>query len=98
MPLRRAIASAVGTKGAVMMAAAGMPRFSNPMASSTLPDEQDPQSPIAVTTATNAAAVHGFGVAFMWSSIIFAVAIVASLVLINAGKDDIADIEAMPGT
>ena len=51
MPLRRAIASAVGTKGAVMMAAAGMPRFSNRMASSTLPDEQDPQSPIAVTTA-----------------------------------------------
>jgi hypothetical protein len=27
-----------------------MPRFSNEMASSTLPDEQEPQSPIAVTT------------------------------------------------
>ena len=52
----------------------------------------------AVLTATNAAAVHGFGVAFMWSSIIFAVAIVASLILINAGKDDVADVEAQPGT
>jgi hypothetical protein len=50
----------------------------------------------AVLTATNAAAVHGFGVAFMWSSVIFAVAIVASLILINAGKDDIADISPMP--
>ena len=37
-------------------------------------------------------AVHGFGVAFMWSSIIFAIAIVASLILINAGKDDVADV------
>jgi hypothetical protein len=40
--------------------------------------------------------VHGFGVAFMWSSIIFAIAIVASLILINAGKDDVADVEAAP--
>ena len=50
--------------------------------------------PNAVLAATNAAAVHGFGVAFMWSSIIFAVAIVASLILINAGKDDVADLAA----
>ena len=54
-------------------------------------------TPDAVLAATNAAAVHGFGVAFMWSSIIFAVAIVASLILINAGKDDVADVEAVPG-
>jgi hypothetical protein len=47
--------------------------------------------------ATNAAAVHGFGVAFLWSSIIFSMALVASLILINAGKDDVADIEAAPG-
>ncbi len=50
MPARRAIASAVATKGSVMTAAAGIPRFSNVMASSTLPDEQEPQSPTAVTT------------------------------------------------
>ena len=53
-------------------------------------------TPDAMQAASNAAAVHGFGVAFMWSSIIFAVAIVASLILINAGKDDVADIEAVP--
>ncbi|MET0966788.1 MAG: hypothetical protein ABWZ02_10345, partial [Nakamurella sp.] len=52
--------------------------------------------PNAILTATNAAAVHGFGVAFLWSAIIFSVAIVASLILINAGKDDVADIEAAP--
>jgi hypothetical protein len=53
-------------------------------------------TPEAIGAAVNASAVHGFGVAFMWSSVIFAVAIVASLLLINAGKDDIADIEAVP--
>jgi len=52
--------------------------------------------PNAILLATNAAAVHGFGVAFLWSSIIFAVAIVASLILINAGKDDVADLDAAP--
>ena len=55
------------------------------------------QSPEIMVAASNAAAVHGFGVAFMWSSIIFAVAIVASLILITAGKDVVADIEAVPG-
>ena len=40
--------------------------------------------------------MHGFGVAFMWSSVIFGVAIVASLMLINAGKDEVADISPMP--
>jgi len=50
MPAMRAIASAVAMNGSVMIAAAGIPRFSNEMASSTLPDEQEPQSPIAVTT------------------------------------------------
>ena len=50
MPARRAISSAVGTKGSVMTTAAGIPRFSKVMASSTLPDEHDPQSPMAVMT------------------------------------------------
>ena len=50
----------------------------------------------AMIAAGKASAVHGFGVAFTWSAVIFAVAIVASLLLINAGKDDIADIEAVP--
>jgi hypothetical protein len=40
----------VATNGSVMTTAAGIPRFSNEIASSTLPDEQEPQSPIAVTT------------------------------------------------
>jgi hypothetical protein len=50
----------------------------------------------AVIAAGKASAVHGFGIAFTWSSVIFAIAIVASLILINAGKDDVADIEAVP--
>ena len=50
MPASRAMASAVARNGSVMTAAAGMPRFSKEMASSTLPDEQEPQSPTAVTT------------------------------------------------
>jgi hypothetical protein len=53
MPAKSAMPSAVGTNGSVMMTAAGMPRFSKKMASSTLPDEHDPQSPIAVTTAAH---------------------------------------------
>jgi hypothetical protein len=44
------MASAVDWKGSVITAAAGMPRFSKVMASSTLPDEHDPQSPMAVMT------------------------------------------------
>src|SRR5262249_3397496 len=50
MPARRAIASAVATNGSVMTTAAGSPRLLHEMASSTLPDEQEPQSPTAVTT------------------------------------------------
>jgi len=51
MPASLAMASAVASNGSVMTTAAGMPRFSKVMASSTLPDEHDPQSPMAVTTA-----------------------------------------------
>jgi EmrB/QacA subfamily drug resistance transporter len=54
-------------------------------------------TPEAIGAAQAAGAVHGFGVAFMWSSIIFVIATVASLILINAGKDDVADVEAVPG-
>jgi EmrB/QacA subfamily drug resistance transporter len=54
-------------------------------------------TPDVILAAQNAAAVHGYGVAFMWSSIIFAVAIAASLILINAGKDQVADVESVPG-
>ena len=50
MPASFAMASAVDWKGSVITAAAGMPRFSKVMASSTLPDEHDPQSPMAVMT------------------------------------------------
>ena len=50
MPASLAMASAVASKGSVITTAAGMPRFSKVMASSTLPDEHDPQSPIAVMT------------------------------------------------
>ena len=56
------------------------------------------QTPEAVGAAMAAANVHGFGVAFMWSAIIFGIAIVASLILINAGKDQVADLVAEPGT
>ena len=56
MPASAAIASAVGSNGSVITTAAGMPRFSKVMASSTLPDEHDPQSPMAVMTATQRAA------------------------------------------
>src|SRR6266568_2439500 len=50
MPASLAMASAVDWKGSVITAAAGIPRFSKVMASSTLPDEHDPQSPMAVMT------------------------------------------------
>jgi hypothetical protein len=56
MPASLAMASAVASKGSVMTTAAGMPRFSKVMASSTLPDEQLPQSPMAVTTTAHCAA------------------------------------------
>ena len=42
----------------VMMTAAGMPRVSNPTASCRLHDVQDPQSPIAVMTASFSAAMR----------------------------------------
>ena len=51
MPASLAMAFAVASNGSVMTTAAGMPRFSKVMASSTLPDEHDPQSPMAVMTA-----------------------------------------------
>jgi hypothetical protein len=50
MPASSAIPTAVGTNGSVMITDAGMPRFSKKMASSTLLDEHDPQSPIPETT------------------------------------------------
>jgi len=56
------------------------------------------QTPDAFQAAGIAAQVHGFGVAFMYSAIIFGIAIVASLILINAGKDEVADLVAQPGT
>lgn len=55
-------------------------------------------TPDAIKAAFNASQVHSFGVAFTWSSVIFAIAIVASLILINAGKDEVADLVAQPGT
>ena len=51
MPASVAMACAVGSKGMVITTTAGMPSFSKVMASSTLPDEHDPQSPIAVMMA-----------------------------------------------
>ena len=56
MPDISAMAAAVGMNGSVMIATAGMPRFSKEMASSTLPDEHDPQSPMAVMTTAQRAA------------------------------------------
>ena len=56
------------------------------------------QTPEVMKTAIDAAQVHGFGVAFMWSAVIFGIAVVASLILITAGKDQVADLVAEPGT
>ncbi len=50
IPPRIPMASALETKGSVQITAAGMPRFSREMASCTLHDEHDPQSPEAVIT------------------------------------------------
>ncbi len=55
------------------------------------------QSQEAIGAAVAASQVHGFGVAFLCSAIIFGIAIVASLTLINAGKDKVADVQAVPG-
>ncbi len=50
MPQLDAIASPVGRKGSVTIAIAGTPARSKRIASSTLLDEHDPQSPIPETT------------------------------------------------
>ncbi len=46
------MARAGPTKASAMMATAGTPAHSNSMASRTLRDEHDPQSPMAVMTAS----------------------------------------------
>src|SRR5689334_260781 len=53
MPFSSARTAAVDANGSVTTATAGIPCFSRVMASSTLPDEQLPQSPMAVTTAAH---------------------------------------------
>ena len=53
-------------------------------------------TPDAIGAAASVAAVDGFGGAFMWAAVIFGIATVASLVLINAGKHQVADIEPVP--
>ena len=50
------MALALETKGSVQITAAGMPRFSREMASCTLHDEHDPQSPVEVTTTSHLSA------------------------------------------
>jgi len=50
MPQLDVIASPVGRKGSVTIAMAGTPARSKRIASSTLLDEHDPQSPIPETT------------------------------------------------
>ena len=50
MPQLDAIASPVGRKGSVTIAIAGTPARSKRIASSTLLDEHDPQSPMPETT------------------------------------------------
>ncbi|MEP6560684.1 MAG: MFS transporter, partial [Nakamurella sp.] len=54
-------------------------------------------TPEAIGAATAAANVDGFATAFMWSSGIFALALVSSLILINAGKHEVADLTPAPG-
>ena len=53
MPRILAMALPEGMKGSVQMAAAGMPAFSKLIASCTLHVLHDPQSPIAVITASH---------------------------------------------
>jgi hypothetical protein len=55
MPSTRDISSAALTKRSVITASAGTPRRSAVMASCKLHDEQLPQSPIPVTTASQPA-------------------------------------------
>ena len=50
MPRIFAMDLPVAMKGSVQMAAAGLPAFSTVMASCTLHELQDPQSPVAVIT------------------------------------------------
>ena len=50
MPRILAMALAVGIKGSVQIAAAGLPAFSTVMASCILHELQEPQSPVAVIT------------------------------------------------
>ena len=54
------------------------------------------QTPEAAGLAQATAAVDGFGTAFVWAAVIFAIATVASLVLIRAGKHEVADVAAAP--
>ena len=84
------IGGSVGTALLNTIAATAAASFllSNPPAAPT---------PEAIGAAQAAAAVDGFGTAFMWAAVIFGIATVVSLVLINAGKHQVADIEPMPG-
>jgi len=84
------VGGSVGTALLNTIAATATASFllSNPPAAPT---------PEAIGAAQAAAQVDGFGTAFMWASVIFAIATVVSLVLINAGKHQVADIEPVPG-
>ena len=57
MPPIRDMALALEVNGSVQMTAAGTPIFSSSIASCTLHDEQDPQSPEAVTTTSHRSAI-----------------------------------------
>ena len=56
MPPILDMALALDVKGSVQITAAGMPLFSSSMASCTLHDEQDPQSPELVVTTSHRSA------------------------------------------
>jgi hypothetical protein len=56
MPPILDMALALDINGSVQITAVAMPLFSNSMASCTLHDEQDPQSPDAVITASHLSA------------------------------------------
>lgn len=55
------------------------------------------QTPEAIGRLQAAAAVDGFGSAFVWAAVIFGLATVAALVLINAGKHQVAEVAAPAG-
>ena len=57
MPPILDMALALEMKGAVQITAAGTSSFSNSMASCTLHDEQDPQSPVEVMTMSHSSAI-----------------------------------------